>query len=130
MKLTINNIRVGHRKRLALASLATAVSLLVGIAIPQAGAAGLYPSKPKGTELNLYNWSNYIDPALLKRFTEETGINVNLGVYDSNAQMLAKLEAGARGYDISYQLITWFRLCRRRACYNAFTALHIQTVRI
>ena len=48
---------MGHRKRLALASLATAVSLLVGIAIPQAGAASLYPSKPKGTELNLYNWS-------------------------------------------------------------------------
>jgi spermidine/putrescine transport system substrate-binding protein len=100
MKLGISNITVGHRKRLALASFATAVSLLVGIAIPQAGAAGLYPSKPKGTELNLFNWSNYIDPALLKRFTAETGINVNLGVYDSNAQMLAKLEAGARGYDI------------------------------
>ncbi len=96
MKLGISKLTMGYRKRLALASIATAVSLLVGLAIPQANAAGLYPSKPKGTELNLYNWSNYIDPELLKRFTAETGIKVNLGVYESNAQMLAKLEAGAR----------------------------------
>jgi spermidine/putrescine transport system substrate-binding protein len=100
MKLGINKITGGRHKRLALGSVATAVALLVGIVIPQADAALKFPTKPKGTELNLYNWSNYIDPLLLKRFTTETGIKVNLGVYESNAQMLAKLEAGARGYDI------------------------------
>ncbi|CAB4743701.1 MAG: extracellular solute-binding protein [Actinobacteria bacterium] len=100
MKLDISKITMGRRKRLSIIGVAAAVSLLVGIAVPQAQAAVGYPKKPVGTELNLYNWSNYIDPALLKRFTAETGINVNLGVYESNAQMLAKLEAGARGYDI------------------------------
>ena len=100
MKLDISKITMGRRKRLSIIGAAAAVSLLVGIAVPQAQAAVGYPKKPVGTELNLYNWSNYIDPALLKRFTAETGINVNLGVYESNAQMLAKLEAGARGYDI------------------------------
>ena len=100
MKLDISKITMGRRKRLSIIGAAAAVSLLVGIAVPQAQAEVGYPKKPVGTELNLYNWSNYIDPALLKRFTAETGINVNLGVYESNAQMLAKLEAGARGYDI------------------------------
>jgi hypothetical protein len=46
MKLGISKLTMGYRKRLALASIATAVSLLVGLAIPQANAAGLYPSKP------------------------------------------------------------------------------------
>lgn len=78
----------------------TSLTLVLGFSIPAAESSSVFPKKPKGLELNLYNWSNYIDPALLNRFTAETGIKVNLGVYESNAQMLAKLEAGARGYDV------------------------------
>lgn len=100
MKLGISKFTKGNGRKSSLISLLAVTALIVGTALPQAQAAGLYPSKPVGSELNLYNWSNYIDPALLKRFTDETGIKVNLGVYESNAQMLAKLEAGARGYDI------------------------------
>jgi spermidine/putrescine transport system substrate-binding protein len=51
-------------------------------------------------EINLYNWSNYIPPDLLKVFEKETGIKVNLDVYDSNESLLAKLKAGAGGYDV------------------------------
>ena len=51
-------------------------------------------------ELFLYNWSNYIPPELLEKFESETGIKVNLDVYDSNETMLAKLQAGAAGYDV------------------------------
>lgn len=50
--------------------------------------------------INLYNWSNYIPPDLLKTFEKETGIRVNLDVYDSNESLLAKLKAGATGYDV------------------------------
>jgi spermidine/putrescine transport system substrate-binding protein len=51
-------------------------------------------------ELFLYNWSNYIPPELLQKFEDETGIAVTLDVYDSNETMLAKLQAGAAGYDV------------------------------
>lgn len=51
-------------------------------------------------ELFLYNWSNYFPPDLLEKFQEETGIRVTLDVYDSNETMLAKLQAGASGYDV------------------------------
>ncbi len=51
-------------------------------------------------ELFIYNWSNYLPPDLIKRFEQETGIKVTLDVYDSNETMLAKLQAGATGYDI------------------------------
>ena len=50
--------------------------------------------------INLYNWSDYIPPDLLKKFEKETGIRVNLDVYDSNETLLAKLKAGAGGYDV------------------------------
>ena len=55
---------------------------------------------PNGGEVNLYNWTDYISPDLLKRFEEETGITVNLDNYDSNETMLAKLQAGGANYDV------------------------------
>ena len=51
-------------------------------------------------ELFLYNWSNYFPPELLEKFEQETGIKVTLDVYDSNETLLAKLQAGAAGYDV------------------------------
>ena len=42
-------------------------------------------------ELNLYNWGDYINPAVLEKFEAETGIKVNLDVYGSNEEMLAKI---------------------------------------
>jgi len=54
----------------------------------------------KSTEVNLYAWSEYIPQALLDGFTEETGIKVNYDTYSSNEELLAKLQAGASGYDV------------------------------
>jgi spermidine/putrescine transport system substrate-binding protein len=52
--------------------------------------------------LALYNWGDYINPEVLERFTEETGIEVTLDSYSSNEEMLAKIQAGATGYDIVF----------------------------
>lgn len=53
-------------------------------------------------ELTLYNWGDYINPAILEKFTEESGIAVTLDTYGSNEEMLAKIQAGATGYDIVF----------------------------
>uniref|UniRef100_UPI00403FCE32 ABC transporter substrate-binding protein n=1 Tax=Thioclava sp. GXIMD2076 TaxID=3131931 RepID=UPI00403FCE32 len=53
-------------------------------------------------KLALYNWGDYINPAVLEKFTEETGIEVSLNTYGSNEEMLAKIQAGATGYDIVF----------------------------
>jgi putrescine transport system substrate-binding protein len=50
--------------------------------------------------VNMYNWSDYIDLAVLADFTQETGIKVNYDVYDSNEMLETKLLAGNTGYDI------------------------------
>ncbi len=52
--------------------------------------------------LKLYNWGDYINPAVLEAFTEQTGIEVSVDTYTSNEEMLAKLQAGATGYDIVF----------------------------
>lgn len=70
------------------------------IAITAVAALGIGSNAASAEDLFLYNWSNYIPPELLEQFEAETGISVTLDVYDSNETMLAKLQAGATGYDI------------------------------
>jgi putrescine transport system substrate-binding protein len=50
--------------------------------------------------LNVYNWSDYIDPKVLADFTAETGIKVTYDTYDTNEILETKLLAGKSGYDI------------------------------
>ncbi|CAN5840570.1 polyamine ABC transporter substrate-binding protein [soil metagenome] len=45
-------------------------------------------------ELNLYNWSEYMDPELITAFEEQYGVEVIETFYDSNETMLAQIQAG------------------------------------
>ncbi len=51
-------------------------------------------------ELHIYNWGNYTNPELVKKFEEAYGVEVTIDDYDSNETMLAKVRAGNPGYDI------------------------------
>lgn len=62
----------------------------------------LAPLAASAETLSLYNWGDYINPAVLEAFTKETGIEVTLDTYGSNEEMLAKIQAGATGYDIVF----------------------------
>lgn len=50
--------------------------------------------------LNVYNWSDYIDPEVIPEFEKETGIKVVYDVFDSNEVLEAKMLSGKSGYDI------------------------------
>jgi putrescine transport system substrate-binding protein len=65
-----------------------------------APAAGAAVDNGEEKVLNVYNWSDYIDPTVLEDFTRETGIKVNYDVYDSNEVLETKLLTGNTGYDI------------------------------
>jgi spermidine/putrescine transport system substrate-binding protein len=71
--------------------------LVVSVLALAVGASGT--ARAAG-ELYFYNWSNYFPPKLIEKFEQETGIDVTLDVYDSNETLLAKLQAGAAGYDV------------------------------
>jgi putrescine transport system substrate-binding protein len=50
--------------------------------------------------VNVYNWSDYIDPAVLAAFTKETGIEVRYHTFDANEMLETKLLTGNSGYDL------------------------------
>ncbi len=51
-------------------------------------------------QLHLYNWNNYIAPETVKRFEEQCKCEVVQTYYSDNEELLAKLAAGAKGYDV------------------------------
>ncbi|MFL6972815.1 MAG: polyamine ABC transporter substrate-binding protein [Xanthobacteraceae bacterium] len=78
-----------RRVRFVSAALATALVLF---------AANVAQAQQK--RVNFYNWSDYIDPAVLKDFTRETGIEVTYDTFDANEILETKLLAGKSGYDV------------------------------
>src|SRR5882724_5474821 len=70
-----------------------------GAARSDAPAAG-GGSGPEEKVLNVYNWSDYIDPGVLAQFTQQTGIKVNYDVFDSNSVLETKLLTGHTNYDV------------------------------
>jgi putrescine transport system substrate-binding protein len=74
--------------RRALARIAFALSLLPGLAAAEQRV------------VNVYNWSDYIDPQVLTDFTKETGIKVQYDTFDANETLETKLLASRSGYDV------------------------------
>ncbi len=50
--------------------------------------------------LNLYNWNQYIAPETVARFEKQCKCKVKQTYYSDNEELVAKLSAGAKGYDV------------------------------
>lgn len=50
----------------------------------------------------VYNWGEYIDPSLIKKFEKQTGIQVVYETFDSNEAMEAKIRNGGTHYDVAF----------------------------
>jgi spermidine/putrescine transport system substrate-binding protein len=66
-----------------------------GKARSEAGAGGT-----RGNELHLYNWNNYLAEETAKKFEDACKCKLVQDYYSDNEEMLAKLAAGATGYDL------------------------------
>jgi spermidine/putrescine-binding protein len=51
-------------------------------------------------ELRIYNWSDYIAEDTIPGFEREFGVRITYDTFESNEEMVAKLQAGASGYDL------------------------------
>ncbi|MFC3874945.1 polyamine ABC transporter substrate-binding protein [Neisseria musculi] len=51
-------------------------------------------------KLNIYNWSDYVDPATITEFEKNNGVKVRYDYYDSNETLEAKVLTGRSGYDL------------------------------
>ena len=74
-------------------------------AVPSSEAPeGSSTTAPENTEekvLNIFTWDGYFPPNVLEGFTAETGIEINLSHFETNEEMLIKLQATDGGdYDL------------------------------
>ncbi|MBM3126836.1 MAG: spermidine/putrescine ABC transporter substrate-binding protein [Chloroflexi bacterium] len=72
-------------------------------AVPAGGGedSGRCGDKSKlSKEIYLYNWADYIDPAIKEDFEKECGVKVVETNFGSNEEMLANLQSGGASYDI------------------------------
>src|SRR5882757_1844949 len=73
---------------------ALAVAVLTLIATASADA------QQRDRTVNIYNWSDYVEPTVIESFTKETGIKVKYDTFDANETLETKLLAGKSGYDV------------------------------
>ena len=73
-------------------------ALVLGVALSSSGGRG----RPfEGQWLNVFNWSDYIDPDVIKDFEERTGASVQYDNYASDEDLEARLISGG-GYDVIF----------------------------
>ena len=90
----------------------------LGLATAVLGRSGAFSldahAQDLGTQMSLATWPNYHDPATFEAFTAKTGVAVEVNVFGSNEEMLAKLQAGGTGWDLfvptNYTISTYAKL--------------------
>lgn len=59
------------------------------------------PASAEGV-VNVYNWEDYIDPAVITLFEQETGIKVNYMCFTTNEDMIVQVEANPGAFDVCF----------------------------
>lgn len=89
---------ISRRHFLGVTGLGLATSVLAG-AMP--GLASRARAQGNiGDRVVIATWPNYHDPADFEAFKAATGCAVDMNVFGSNEEMLAKLQAGGTGWDV------------------------------
>ncbi len=88
---------ISRRHFLGVTGLGLATSVMAG-AMPGFGRAMAQGNI--GDRVVIATWPNYHDPADLDAFRDATGCAVDMNVFGSNEEMLAKLQAGGTGWDV------------------------------
>ncbi len=89
-------------KKSVVIALAVVLAVAIGVGAYFATRKSAVDKPAQSAELTVYNWGDYIDPAVLDKFTEQTGIKINYLTFTQNEDMYAKLEAGAGAYDVVF----------------------------
>ena len=95
---------VSRRGFLAGSAAAIALAACGETEVGPSGKSGPDPSasvpEELESELSIYNWADYVHPKTYPAFEKEFDIKITEDNYPSNEDALAKLQAGAQGYDI------------------------------
>jgi spermidine/putrescine transport system substrate-binding protein len=90
---------ISRRHFLGVTGLGTAMAVM-GTALPSLWSGKAHAFGELGDRLVFSTWPNYHNQVNLDDFTEMTGVNIQVNAFGSNEEMLAKLQAGATGWDV------------------------------
>ena len=79
-------------------AVATAGGIILAILASWSAFLAAATAQPR--VVNVYNWSDYVDPSVLDEFSKKTGIAIRYDTFDSSDTLEAKLLAGQSGYDL------------------------------
>lgn len=106
---------ISRREFLRVTGLGMATTVMAsGMAGSLMSAAARAGEKDIGDRVALATWPNYHDAKNFNEFAAKTGANVQVNVFGSNEEMLAKLQAGGTGWDVfvptNYTISTYVEL--------------------
>jgi spermidine/putrescine transport system substrate-binding protein len=99
----LKNYELTRRQMLGAGALAFLAACSKKIQTQPSGSGGNAPSAAATeleSDLSIYNWADYVNPKTYPAFEKEFDIKITEDNYASNEDALAKLKAGAKGYDI------------------------------
>jgi spermidine/putrescine transport system substrate-binding protein len=64
------------------------------------GADSMADLGPMEKELRIFNWSDYIAAETVPNFEKEFGVKVTYGTYESNEELVTKLQSDVSGFDL------------------------------
>jgi len=73
------------------------------VTLPRIGDAVKSGAKPeRGGELHIYNYADYLNPAVLKQFGKQEGVSVRVTTFDTLDEAFTKLSTGRLQFDIIF----------------------------
>ena len=91
---------ITRRQFLGVTGLGAATAVL-GTAMPSLLRSGqAHAASDIGDRVSIATWPNYFSKENYDAFTEQTGAHIQVSVFGSNEEMLAKLQAGGTGWDV------------------------------
>jgi spermidine/putrescine transport system substrate-binding protein len=103
---------VSRRHFLGVTGLGLAAAVMTRF--PGAFNASAFAADDLGTQMSIATWPNYHDPQTFEAFKAATGVAVEVNVFGSNEEMLAKIQAGASGWSLfvptNYTISTYQKL--------------------
>ena len=73
------------------------------VVLPRRGEAVKSSAKPeRGGELQIYNYADYLNPAVIKAFGKQEGVSVRVTTFDTLDEAFSKLSTGGLEFDIIF----------------------------